>query len=275
MITLVPGAAVIDMRNIVGRANVLFATLDCLRHDVASRCLADGRTPNLAAVLPAAGWEARETPGTFTLPAHLAFFHGFLPTPLTPGPHARLFALEFDGSLTTGPTTFVFRGVDNVIAGFRALGYRTFCVGGVGFFNKRNALGHVLPGFFDESVWSPALGVAARDSTANQVRAATAWLEGLRGDELALLFINVSATHPPHAMYLAGATQDGVASQMAALEYVDACLPPLFAALRRRGPCFCLVMADHGEAHGEDGRFGHRIAHPTVTTVPYAEFLLG
>ena len=36
-----------------------------------------------------------------------------------------------------------------------------------------------------------------------------------------------------------------------------------------------LLMADHGEAHGEDGRRGHRLAHPTVTTVPYAECLLG
>jgi hypothetical protein len=34
------------------------------------------------------------------------------------------------------------------------------------------------------------------------------------------------------------------------------------------------MMGDHGEAYGEDGQFGHRIAHPTVTTVPYAEFLL-
>jgi glucan phosphoethanolaminetransferase (alkaline phosphatase superfamily) len=75
-------------------------------------------------------------------------------------------------------------------------------------------------------------------------------------------------------MYLAGTTEDSVASQAAALAYVDSCLPPLFAALRRRGPCLCLVMADHGEARGEDGRFGHRIAHPTVTTVPYAHFVL-
>ena len=112
------------------------------------------------------GWEARETPGTFTLHAHLAFFHGFLPTPPTQGPHPRLFALEFDGSLSTAATTFVFRGVDNVIAGFHGLGYRSFCVGGVGFFNKKNPLGHVLPGFFQQSVWSPALGVTAKDSTA-------------------------------------------------------------------------------------------------------------
>lgn len=250
-------------------ANVLFVTFDCLRYDVAQRGWAEGVTPCLAGLLPATGWEPRDTPGTFTLPAHLAFFHGFLPTPRTPGPHPRLWALEFEGSLTIGPRTRVFGGVDNVIAGFRADGYRTMCVGGVGFFNKRNPLGCVLPGFFEESVWSPAMGVTARDSTARQVAAAVGWLAGLRAGEKAFLFINVSATHPPHAMYVPGAVAEGVETQLAALRYADGCLPPLLAALR--GRWLCLLMGDHGEAYGEDGRWGHRIAHPVVTTVPYAE----
>lgn len=264
----------IDMHQVVGRADVLFVTLDCLRYDVACRALAEGRTPNLAAVLPPGGWEARETPGTFTLAAHQAFFHGFLPTPPGNGPHPRLLALEFEGSLTIVPETYTFAGVDNVIAGFRSLGYRTFCIGGVGFFNRRNPLGRVLPGYFAESVWTSAMSVTARDSTAVQVRAALAWLETVRPDERALLFINVSATHAPHAHYLPGAVEDSPASQAAALGYVDAQLPPLLAVLRRRGTCFALFMADHGEAYGEDGRWGHRLAHPTVTTVPYAHFFL-
>lgn len=260
----------LDMHQVVGHANVLFVTLDCLRYDVARDALADGRTPNLASVLPPGGWEARETPGTFTLAAHLAFFHGFLPTPAGAGPHPRLFAVAFEGSLTVTPRTYIFEGVDNVIAGFRRLGYRTFCVGGVGFFNKRNPLGHVLPGFFEASVWHPSLGVTAPDSTAAQVRAALAWLATLRPEERLLLFVNVSATHPPHAHYLPGATTDSPATQAASLACVDGQLPPLFEALRARGPCFCLFLADHGE----DGRWGHRLAHPTVTTVPYAHFFL-
>jgi Sulfatase len=264
----------IDMHQVVGRANLLWVTLDCLRHDVACRALAEGRTPNLRAALPPGGWEARETPGTFTLAAHQAFFHGFLPTPPGNGPHPRLLALEFEGSLTIAPQTYTFRGADNVIAGLRQLGYRTFCVGGVGFFNLRNPLGRVLPGYFAESVWDPSMGVTARASTAAQVRAALGWLETVRPGERFLLFVNVSATHPPHAHYLEGAAGDSPASQAAALAYVDSQLPPLFAALRGRGACFCLFMADHGEAHGEDGRRGHRLAHPTVTTVPYAHFFL-
>jgi hypothetical protein len=172
------------------------------------------------------------------------------------------------------PQTFVFTGVENILAGLRALGYRSLCVGGVGFFNKRNPLGQVLPGFFDDSVWEPALGVAARESTAAQVAAARNWLSQQPAGQRVLVFVNVSATHPPHAFYLPGAIEDSPASQAAALAYADSQLPPLFSALRARGPCFCLFMADHGEAHGEDGRRGHRIAHPTVTTVPYAHFFL-
>jgi hypothetical protein len=264
----------IDMHQVVGRANLLWVTLDCLRHDVACRALAEGRTPHLRAVLPPGGWEPRETPGTFTLAAHQAFFHGFLPTPPGNGPHPRLLALEFDGSLTIAPQTYTFRGADNVIAGLRQLGYRTFCVGGVGFFNLRNPLGRVLPGYFAESVWDPSMGVTARASTARQVRAALDWLETVGPGERFLLFLNVSATHPPHAHYLDGSAEDSPASQAAALAYVDTQLPPLLTALRARGDCFCLLMADHGEAHGEDGRRGHRLAHPTVTTVPYAHFFL-
>jgi hypothetical protein len=264
----------LDMHQVVGRSDILFVTLDCLRYDVASRAHAEGLTPNLAAVLPPGGWEKRETPGTFTLAAHLAFFHGFLPTPYGAGSHQRLLAVAFEGSLTVGPGTYTFEGVDNVIAGLRQLGYRSYCVGGVGFFNRRNPLGRLLPGFFAESTWSPEMGVTAKTSTAAQVRAALAWLETVGRAERALLFLNVSATHPPHAHYLPGATADGPGSQAAALAYVDAQLPPLFAALRARGPCFCLFLADHGEAYGEDGRWGHRLAHPAVTTVPYAHFFL-
>jgi hypothetical protein len=36
-----------------------------------------------------------------------------------------------------------------------------------------------------------------------------------------------------------------------------------------------VICSDHGTAYGEDGFAGHRLAHPVVWTVPYAEFLLG
>src|SRR4029077_4904608 len=97
-------------------------------------------------------------------------------------------AVDFEGSLTITPQTYTLTGVDNIIAGLRNLGYRSYVFGGVGFFNQRNPLGRVLPSFFAESIWQPSMGVTARDSTAVQVRAALAWLETVRLDERFLLF---------------------------------------------------------------------------------------
>jgi arylsulfatase A-like enzyme len=65
-----------------------------------------------------------------------------------------------------------------------------------------------------------------------------------------------------------------VATQAAALSYVDSQLGRLFDALRKRGPSLCIICSDHGTAYGEDGYHGHRLAHEVVWTVPYAELIL-
>ncbi len=264
------------MRRLVGASDLLWLTFDSLRYDTAASALALGLTPNLARWLGPRGWERRETPGTFTLPAHWAFFHGFLPTdPDAPGA-PRLFAIAREDSVTTGPGTCVFTDQANVIAGLAARGYLTVCVGGVGFFDKQNPLGNVLPSLFAESTWEPAFGTRARDSARHQVDWAVARLARVPRDQRVLMFLNLSATHVPHAHYANDpAATDSVATQRLALADLDRHLPRLVDAMTARGPVVCLWMADHGEAYGEDGRFGHRIAHPTVLTVPYAELELG
>jgi glucan phosphoethanolaminetransferase (alkaline phosphatase superfamily) len=55
---------------------------------------------------------------------------------------------------------------------------------------------------------------------------------------------------------------------------VDAQLAPLFDIFRARAGALCILCSDHGEAFGEDGFEGHRLAHEVVWNVPYAEFLL-
>src|SRR5688572_14638747 len=134
-----------DMHAIVGDHDLLLITLDTLRFDAAQRCFERGELPVLSAYLPASGWERRHTPGSFTYAAHAAFFAGFLPTPARPGPHPRLFALDFEGSETTAPGTYVFRDRADIVSGLRDAGYHTICIGGVGFFNKRNPLGSQFP----------------------------------------------------------------------------------------------------------------------------------
>src|SRR5262245_23565313 len=260
-------------RQLVGTHDVLFVTLDTLRYDVAARLHAAGRTPRLSAVLPPGGWERRHTPGSFTFAAHAAFFAGFLPTPARPGRHPRPFALRFPGSETTTEATAIFDAPD-LVTGLRGSGYHTICVGGVGFFNKLTPLGRALPGLFDESHWSPRLGVTDPHSTERQVDLALGRVADQPPGRRVFLFVNVSAVHQPNRCYLPGAAEDCLESHAAALEYVAGQLGRLFAGLRRRGPWLAVVCSDHGTAYGEDGYTGHRLAHPAVWEVPYAEFVL-
>lgn len=260
-----------NMNEVVGRDDLLLMTFDTLRYDVAQDAWRKRETPNLAQRLPATGWQKRHSPGTFTFAAHAAFFAGFLPTPARPGKHPRLFAMRFPGSETVNADTCVL-DADNLVTGLAHKGYHTICIGGVGFFNKLSPLGNVFPSLFAESHWSPQLGVTHPESTANQVRLAVQCLEQIDRRQRVFLFVNLSALHQPNHYYEAGAATDSLATHRAALRYIDRELPPLFDALERRGPGFGILCSDHGTAYGEDGYHGHRLAHPVVWDVPYAEF---
>lgn len=268
----------IDARAALGVCDVLFITLDTLRYDVAAAALAQNETPNLAAILPGGQWERRHTPSSFTYAAHQAFFAGFLPTPVAPREaapeaHARLFAAEFPGSETTMARTLVFDTPD-IVAGYAKAGYHTICVGGVGFFNKRSPLGNVLPGLFDESWWEESFGVTCAASAANQIACAAARMEAQPVSKRLFTFINISACHEPHHFYVNGATTSTAETQRAALTDVDRVLPRLLAAAQARAPVLTIICSDHGTMFGEDGYWGHRIGHPIVWEVPYAEMIL-
>ncbi|MFG2817990.1 STM4013/SEN3800 family hydrolase [Kitasatospora sp. NPDC048365] len=265
------------MNEVVGSHDLLLVTLDTLRYDVAEELAAAGRLPHLARHLPAGRWEKRHAPGSFTYASHQAILAGFLPTPASPdGPHPRLFAARFAGSETTEPRTWVFDTPDlpSALAG---AGYRTVCIGGVGFFNRRGPLGSVLPGLFQEAHWEPEMGVPSPTSFESQVACAERVAAEQPPGQPLFLFLNVSALHQPNWFHLPGATRehgDSRASHAAALEYVDAHIGRLFTAMSARRPCFAIVCSDHGTAYGEDGYTGHRIGHEVVWTVPYAHFTL-
>ncbi len=272
----------LDARALIGRCDVLLMTFDTLRYDVAEEALARGETPNLAALLPAAGWARCDSPGSFTYAAHAAFFAGFLPTPRQASPgrrgpddrgsRERTLALAFDGSETIGERTCVLEGA-SIPEGLRARGYHTICIGGTGFFNPQTPLGAALPSLFDEHHYSASLGVTDPRSTEHQVALSVARLAAVPPGRRVFLFVNVSALHQPNCHYVPGATRDSIETQRAALRYVDGQLPPLVRALRARGPVLAILCSDHGTCYGEDGLYGHRVAHPNVWTVPYAEAL--
>lgn len=251
--------------------DVLWLVLDSLRYDVAVEQWHKGHTPNLALLTGPEGWEKRHTPGSFTFPAHQAFFAGFLPTPAdAKASRERLFAARFAGSETTGDGTRVFDEAD-VISGLRSLGYHTLCVGGVGFFNKQTALSRVLTDLFDESHWRVEFGVTCRESPRNQFDFTAERVDELPREKPLCCFINVSALHQPNYFYCRDSGQDDLESHAAALRAVDSELRRLMAAFRRRGrPLFHITCSDHGTAYGEEGFTGHRVAVPAVWEVPYA-----
>lgn len=274
------------MNEIVGSHDLLFVAIDTLRFDVAVELLDLGRLPNLGRVLPhdAAGrpfWEERHSPGNFTFAAHAAFFAGFLPTPVSQGPHPRLFAARFGGSESTAPDTWVF-DKPSLVEGLAAAGYHSVCIGGVGFFDPSSPLGTVLPSLFAETHWSAETSVAAPESFEAQIDVARKVTASLDSEQPLFLFVNVPALHQPNWFYLEGAERDDslpakgdtLESHAAALEYVDRHIGELFELMTERRDCFAIVCSDHGTLYGEDGLTGHRVAHPLVWTVPYAEFVL-
>jgi membrane-anchored protein YejM (alkaline phosphatase superfamily) len=258
-------------KNIIGSHNVLFITLDTLRYDVAVQELENGRTPNLYHYLPDHQWQKRHTPGSFTYSAHHALFAGFLPIPVEPGIHQRLFAVDFNGSETIDENTMTFNA-PNIVEGFRQHNYQTLCVGGVGFFNKQTPLGCTLPGLFEESYWHENYGVSCPDSFEHQIDKIELLIRPPLKRKL-FLFLNVSAIHQPNGFYSAQKSDD-IHSHAAALRYVDAHLERLFSLMKTTGPTLVIICSDHGTHYGDSGYVGHRQVSEAVWTVPYANFYL-
>ncbi len=261
------------MNDIVGKNDIIFITLDTLRYDVAQQLWAAGKLPNFSKWLPTTGWEMRHSPGSFTYASHHAFFAGFLPTKI-PKKQTRLFATKFKGSVTTANTTFVF-DEDNIVKGLQNQGYKTVCIGGVGFFNKQTALSQVLPEMFKESYWEEKFGVTDPKSTFHQLQKAKEILNN--SSQPVFLFINISALHQPNFFYNPKSKnkEDNIQSHGLALEYIDSQLVILQEALRKRQQSsFVICCSDHGTTYGEDGFTGHRLAHPNVWNIPYLEKLI-
>lgn len=264
---------IFNMNQITQSSDIVFITLDTLRYDVAQQLWEEGKLPNFSHWLSPTGWEKRHSPASFTYAAHHAFFAGFLPTPVAPGVHPRLFATQFAGSTSVSEQTYIV-AQDNIVEGLAAADYRTICIGGVGFFNQKTALSKVFPALFQESYWQENYGVTAPNSTQNQFQKAAQLLA--ENNQKTFLFINISALHQPNYFYLNENNKtDTLESHAAALTYVDSQLPILMEALhhRKRNTCV-IVCGDHGTTYGEDGYTGHRIGHPKVWEVPYLEILL-
>lgn len=250
-----------------GSHDVVFVVLDSLRFDVAERARREGKTPALASLFPR-GWERRHTPATFTLPAHVAFFSGFLPTfAERGGATSEFFRARTPGAERTRGCLLFEQ--ESWIAALAERGYRTICIGGVNFFNPALPLGRILPRYFAEHYWRPDFGPTSRVGIERQVDCALQLLSAAPSQQPWLLFLNVAATHAPTRIYAETASRDSCETQAAALAHVDGHLGRLVAVMAARRPLLAFVTSDHGDAFGDDGYWSHRVAHPSVWDVPF------
>lgn len=272
----------VPFRQMVGTHDVVLITLDSLRFDVAQRAHIQGETPNLSSLFPM-GWECRHSPASFTLPSHVAIFTGFFPTPIATPRSPRLCAARIPGSEALASDTFIFDEA-SIPEALAARGYRTVCVGGVSFFANNEPVAKILPAFFQETFWKQRFGPGRKESIAEQHKV----MEQVITETTTplMLFLNVATTHHPTTQYLndltnvpvrGGKPEESIGSQTAALQHADRELGPLcelLLARRKTRPTFLMVCADHGDAFGEDGFWGHRLSHPVVMNVPYAHVVL-
>ncbi|NUU26368.1 MAG: sulfatase-like hydrolase/transferase, partial [Streptomycetaceae bacterium] len=208
--------------------------------------------------------------------------------PATPGGRSAspLFKCRPTAGKAIHPNTYVIED-SNLVRGLADVGYRSVCIGGVDYFSSRTPLGSVFPQMFQHAYWRPEFSNDDRDSTRHQVGLALDVLADASGRghlaadrPLTFMFMNISATHVPHAHYLppshpnAFAAADSWDSQLAALAYADHHLGVLLDALPVYGPWLVIACADHGDAFGDDGYLGHGIGHASVLTVPYAQALV-
>lgn len=280
----------------LARHDVVLVTLDSLRFDTA----AEAEVPHLAALGPL---RRASSYGSFTLPSHAAIFGGFLPN-VTEEPQwdfysrerRQLWRLSRARHQARPRTSTLLRG-DTIVEGFAAAGYRTVGAGGVRWFSS----GH-FPALFDAfHYWGPTGDgtdkFAERRSGDFALDHVEKLADEVAGTERCFLFVNAAETHAPYTRGAGDAydaeTQrvvrawtgswnggesvpsDAAArrdmarlreAQRIALEDVDRKLGLLFESLPR--PAVAVVCADHGEAFGERGWWGHNQPVPEVMQVP-------
>lgn len=279
----------------LGHTNVLFTTLDCCRYD----SIEMAHMPFLKRL-----GNARKayTHGTYTFPAHLSFFMGYLPS-INEAPFENYYASEIkqlwrmkSGRLRDPLTIGLHLKGSNVLDGYRNLGYRTLGYGGVRWFRHET-----LQGMFDEFSYYPISDYISVFNERQQSEFPLNHIDEIvmcaASHEKFFVFINSPETHAPYdfgeGIYSKeiseiiskgkniwgckkGNTGDYQITssefrklhhcQIAALEVIDSKIEDLVNRLPK--PLLVIISGDHGECFGENQNWGHGFPDQMVMEVP-------
>ncbi len=268
--------------------NILFITFDSCRYD----SFVQAKTPNLDRYAPV--YEA-DTPGTYTLPAHASFFTGIFPLVNEPIPYLNRFTKQLITMKKAGQALSHAKGrftieleadSHDMIYGLNRQGYYTVGTGSATWFAKE-----VLTKHFQDFQYSHALSAIKQCNFINRKLRANSQKKPF------FAFMNFSETHTPYMHY--GSDREEFAmqardymkfppliepnlqasfgaklkqAQITAVEHLDALMGEFLPLLPPK--TFVIITADHGEAFGEDGYWGHGVYHPSVMKVPMMGFVL-
>jgi arylsulfatase A-like enzyme len=233
-------------------------------------------------------WKKAYTQGTYTLPAHMSFFIGKLPTTFDEEDYYDTVATRYSkkekrtyrntkqlwrlaNPEAPRPSKYTLEG-ENIISGFREKGYFTIGTGGVNWFNPDLPAGRILTAPFETFRFFGGPQYASHVSAEYQI----AWvLDCVRNAKSPyFLFINFGETH--HRFLYKNCSWSGEKNpygdsrecrrrQRGCIEYLSTQIETLLEQLSDYDLVIC---SDHGEAMGEDGLWGHGFYHKTILEVP-------
>jgi membrane-anchored protein YejM (alkaline phosphatase superfamily) len=231
--------------------------------------------------------------GTYTLPAHIAMFQGFLPHVFGDEPLYNRFCQQLwrigHRRVHVKPLVTFPRRTRNIAAGFRSRGYFTAGVAAMDWFRDAEILRDGFKKFF---------------VTGSVARRQNQWLMEMLDKNARrrnfFAFVNYGETHSPfhHEEMNGGAAEvkelfsrsrlwnqrglldpcwtfheEAFNLQVKCAEFLDARTGELIDFLIRRGkPATVVVCGDHGECFGEAGLYGHAFYHEKIMEVPILIF---
>ncbi|MFH0869664.1 MAG: sulfatase-like hydrolase/transferase [archaeon] len=280
--------------------NVLFITLDSCRYDTAQKA----NTPTIEGIDQ---MRQAYTHGSYTIPAHIAFFSGHLPAAFEEPKQAyysecikQLWRIRTGRATESKPAGIELEG-NNILGGYEKLGFYILGAGGVTQFAERSLLRQYFKEFLycsknlDEEPLNPRKKQEFPLTHIDEI------VSRLKGHDRWFLFINCNETHYPYdtgegvpleiektyldlkkrlnlrepANYskLNKEICDGLKEmQIRALEKIDKRIEHLIAEIPKQRNILTVICADHGENFGEAfcgrQRFGHLIPTPEVMRVP-------
>lgn len=288
------------MENNLLEKNVLFITLDSCRFDTVEQA-------DIPTIKSLGKLRKAYTHATYTVPAHTAFFAGHLPVVLDnpPAPYysesvRQLWRIK-TGAGSEKKVGLALEG-NNILEGYRKLGFYVLGVGGVTQFND----GSQLRSYFEDDFLYYGLNLdeeplGPRKKENFPLHHVDEIITKLKGKDKWFLFINCPETHYPYdtgdgisgkiekwypklkqQLNLREAKEelsipDSIYSQLHsiqkhALEYIDKGIGTLIEKLPKDRETLVVICGDHGENFGEyflkKRRWGHMLPSKEVLGVP-------